>query len=137
MRERIDPIWLSQAESLIKQHRDFGRQVAVITATNRFIVEPIVQRFGVENLICSEPEILTGRYTGNFVGEPCFGEGKVIKIEEWLAANSLDLNSSWFYSDSHNDLPLLRKVTRPIAVDPDEKLKIAAQENGWQIISLR
>lgn len=137
MRECIDPIWLTKAETLIKQHRDFGRQVAVITATNRFIVEPIVQRFGVENLICSEPEILNGRYTGNFVGEPCFAEGKVIKIEEWLAANSLDLNSSWFYSDSHNDLPLLRKVTRPIAVDPDEKLKEIAQENDWQIISLR
>lgn len=137
MRECIDPIWLPKAEMLIKQHRNFGRQVAVITATNRFIVEPIVQRLGIEQLICSEPEIIDGRYTGNFVGEPCFAEGKVIKTEEWLAANSLDLGSSWFYSDSHNDLPLLNKVTRPIAVDPDEKLQNIAQENDWQIISLR
>ncbi len=142
MLERIEPIWLPAAESLVEKHRSAGDKLAVITATNRFVVEPIVRRLGIDQLICSEPELIDGRYTGDFVGTPCFAEGKITKIREWLSKSSQELNgqelgSAWFYSDSHNDLPLLKKVANPVAVDPDDKLKETADRQGWSIISLR
>lgn len=138
MRECIEPIWLSAAETLVEKHRSEGHQIIVITATNRFIVEPIVQRFGIDELICPEPEIQNGRYTGNFIGSTCFAEGKVEKMAIWLQKNNASLEEgSWFYSDSHNDLPLLGKVTNPVAVDPDSKLSSIAKERNWPIISLR
>ena len=137
MKDSIEPIWLNAAETLVNKHKTAGHKIAVITATNRFVVEPIVRRLGIEELICSEPEIVAARYTGNFIGTPCFAEGKVVKISEWLKRKGLDLSDSWFYSDSHNDLPLLNKVSNPIAVDPDDKLQTTAKEKGWPIISLR
>ena len=138
MREYIDPIWLTEAEALVEKHKSAGHQVIVVTATNRFIVEPIVRRFGIEELICPEPEMQNGRYTGNFVGPTCFAEGKVEKMALWLQNNNASLEEdSWFYSDSHNDLPLLEKVTNPVAVDPDAKLRSIAKERNWPIISLR
>lgn len=145
MRQSIDPIRLTKADALIKKHKDQGHEIAVITSTNRFVVEPIVRELGIENLICSEPEIVDGRYTGDFVGTPCFAEGKITKINQWLEENSGKLSgagpdvlkSAWFYSDSHNDLPLMREVGVPIAVDPDSKLRAEAQDRIWKIISLR
>lgn len=137
MRESIQPIWLPKAEALVEQHRSEGKELAVITATNRFVVEPIVQKLGIDNLICSEPEIIDGQYTGDFVGTPCFAEGKITKINEWLKPRAHNLQSAWFYSDSHNDLPLMKEVGKAVAVDPDPKLKDEAEKLGWQIISLR
>lgn len=137
MAECIKPIWLPKAEELLTKHREAGDEIAVITSTNRFVVEPIVQALQVDNLICSEPETKDGRYTGNFVGTPCFAEGKVVKIIEWLQGRTTQLEDAYFYSDSHNDLPLMRKVSKPIAVDPDDQLRNEAEQLDWQIISLR
>ncbi len=138
MRESIEPIWLPKAEALVEQHRKLGHRLAVITATNRFIVEPIVDRFEIDDLICSEPEVIAGTYTGEFIGTPCYAEGKVTCMGEWLKKNpGENLDEAWFYSDSHNDLPLLSRVTNPVAVDPDEKLAEQAKKEGWAILSLR
>jgi len=135
--EKIRPIILPAALGLIQNHRNKGDTLVVITATNRFITEPIVKTMNIENLIATEPEMRNGRYTGHVVGIPCFREGKVKRLDEWLKRTGMNLDSSSFYSDSHNDLPLLERVTRPVAVDPDETLAQHAEIKGWPIISLR
>ena len=134
---KIRPILLPRAMELVKQHRTAGDTLLIITATNRFITEPIAEMLGVPNLLATEPEFLDGRYTGRPAGIPCFQQGKVKRLNAWLAATGHDLAGSWFYSDSHNDLPLLSRVTYPVAVDPDEALAEYAQERGWPMISLR
>lgn len=133
----IEPMWLTRAERLVETHRSQGHRLIVITATNRFVVEPIVDKFGIADLICSETEIIDGTYTGKLIDEPCMGEGKVSKLQRWMTAHNETLNNAIFYSDSHNDLPLLNLVPNPVAVDPDDQLKSTAKENGWPIISLR
>ncbi len=135
--ERIKPLLLPAAFAAIEQHRQRGDVLMVITATNRFITEPIVKLYGIEHLIATAPEFREGRYTGNFEGTPCFQEGKVKRLDEWLEETGQDLPGSWFYSDSHNDLPLLRRVSNPVAVDPDETLSRVAKENGWPVVSFR
>jgi len=137
MKEYIEPIWLPKAMDLLQTHRDKGETLVVITATNRFIVQPIVRAMRVDHLICTEPEVIGRTYTGNLIDEPCMGQGKVTKLERWLETQNESLEGACFYSDSHNDLPLLNRVDRPIAVDPDKKLHHIAEENGWPIISLR
>ena len=134
---KIRPILLPKAQALIDQHRKAGDLPLIITATNRFVTEPIAQIYGIEHLIATAPEFSAGRYTGRFVGTPCFREGKVAKLDEWLEEQGQSLADSWFYSDSHNDLPLLSKVAHPVAVDPDDALKTHAEAQGWPIISLR
>jgi HAD superfamily hydrolase (TIGR01490 family) len=135
--EKIKPILLPAAYELIEKHRKAGDILIVITATNQFVTEPIVRFYGIEHLIATLPEFRDGRYTGQFVGAPCFREGKVERLNSWLSANDHSLEDSWFYSDSHNDLPLLSRVANPVAVDPDQMLAGIAQEKGWPIISLR
>lgn len=150
--EVIRPLWLPRAEVLLADHRERGDQLVIITATNRFVVEPICQALGVTEIIATEPEILHGRYTGGVVGEPSFREGKVTRLQQWLAehhpgatqmtAESIGgvderLEGSFFYSDSGNDLPLLLVVDNPVAVDPDDKLRAEAEARNWPIISLR
>lgn len=135
--EKILPILLPAARAVIERHRQAGDLPIVITATNRFVTEPIARLYGIEHLIATTPEFRDGRYTGRFEGTPCFQEGKVTRLDEWLARHGQDLDGSWFYSDSHNDLPLLAKVGNPVAVDPDETLLNVAQEKGWPVISLR
>lgn len=137
MKEYIEPIWLPKAMDLLQSHRDQGHRLVVITATNRFIVQPIVRALRVDDLICTEPEIIGRTYTGNLIDEPCMGQGKVTKIRRWLEAEHESLKDACFYSDSHNDLPLLNIVDKPIAVDPDEKLQKIAEEKGWPVMSLR
>ncbi len=137
LNEKILPVMLDKAYSLLKKHRDQGHTLLIITATNRFITEPIAQRFGVEHLLATEPEIRDGEYTGAVAGTPCFQQGKVELLQQWLTQNQATLKDSWFYSDSHNDLPLLNQVDHPIAVDPDDKLRQAALAGNWPIISLR
>jgi len=109
----------------------------IITATNRFITGPIARRLGVDELIAVDAEIREGRYTGRVSGTPSFREGKIQRLEEWLANRDVSLDDAWFYSDSHNDLPLLEKVDHPIAVDPDATLDSIARARNWRIISLR
>ena len=135
--EKIKPILLPAAYRLIDKHRSAGALPVVITATNRFVTEPITKLYGIDLLIATTPELSGGRYTGNFEGIPCFQEGKVKRLNEWMANNGHNLDGSWFYSDSHNDLPLLSQVANPVAVDPDETLYAIATEKSWPVISLR
>ncbi len=133
----IKPIHLPAAQALVEKHRAQGDTLLVITATNRFITEPIVKLFGIDNLLATTPEFHNGRYTGKFSDTPCYQAGKITHLQNWLANSSETLTDSCFYSDSHNDLPLLKLVDHPVAVDPDEILSQAAKEANWQIISLR
>ena len=135
--QAIKPLMLNAAQQLIDKHKDRGDTLLVITATNRFVTEPIVRLYGIENLLATAPEFIDGRYTGGFNGIPCFQEGKVKLLEAWLKDSSETMQDSWFYSDSHNDLPLLKLVDNPVAVDPDEKLTEFASAANWPIISLR
>jgi len=137
MREQILPIVLPKARELAQRHRAQGDELLIITATNRFITEPIAAEFGISELLASDPEIRDGRYTGRIEGVPCFREGKVTRLEAWLGGRSVSLKDSWFYSDSHNDVPLLEKVSHAVAVDPDKTLQRHALQQGWPIISLR
>jgi HAD superfamily hydrolase (TIGR01490 family) len=133
----IRPLLLQPAQQLIEKHRKRGDTLMVITATNRFVTEPIVSLYGIEILLATTPDFVDGRYTGSFTGIPCFQEGKVKTLEEWLLKSSETLKNSWFYSDSHNDLPLLMRVDNPVAVDPDDKLELYAKSANWPIITLR
>ena len=126
----------NKSKALIAQHKAMGHTLMVITATNSFVTRPIVTAFGIDNLIATEPKIENGRYTREIDGVPSFKEGKVTRLNAWLAENNETLEGSYFYSDSHNDLPLLEQVTTAIAVDPDPKLRSVAEDKGWDIISL-
>ncbi|MDZ7621327.1 MAG: HAD family hydrolase [Candidatus Competibacteraceae bacterium] len=135
--DKIRPILLPKALELLARHRNAGDTLLIITATNRFITAPIAELLDVPHLLATEVEFADGRYTGRSFGIPCFQHGKVERLSEWLAETGHDLDRSWFYSDSHNDLPLLGRVRYPVAVDPDAVLAQHAQERGWPILSLR
>src|SRR5688572_26588412 len=140
MQSRILPMAGQPARSLVRRHLERGDLCAIITATNSFVTAPIAREFGVSHLIATEPESRNGRFTGRVAGTPCFREGKVRRLDEWLAAQGRALGEfaeSCFFSDSHNDLPLFERVSRPVAVDPDEALASAARERGWEVMSLR
>lgn len=137
MREKIEPIMLPRAKALLQQHRDQGDYLLIITATNRFVTEPIGAAFAVDDMLATEPQIRDGRYTGELEGTPCFQEGKVIRLNQWLEKSGYNLAGSWFYSDSQNDIPLLERVDHPVAVDADETLSAHAEQKGWQQITLR
>ncbi|CAG0990686.1 putative phosphatase [Burkholderiales bacterium] len=140
LERKIRPLVLPAALALVRERVARGDRVAIVTATNAFITRPIADLFGVEHLLATEPEQINGRYTGKVVGEPCFQAGKVLRLESWLEGQGTRLaqySSSWFFSDSRNDLPLLRVVTRPVAVRPDPALRELAESLGWPILSLR
>jgi HAD superfamily hydrolase (TIGR01490 family) len=137
IRERIEPIMLPAARRLLEEHRSIGDTLMIITATNRFVTEPIARLYGIEHLIATTPEFKDGHYTGHYEGTPCFQEGKVTRLDAWLNQHQQSLDGSWFYSDSHNDLPLLARVRHPIAVNPDDILREHATLQGWPILSLR
>lgn len=137
MATKIAPMQLNKARQLLEKHRKEGDYLLIITATIRFVTEPIAKQLRVDDLLASEGEMINGRYTGKPTGIPCFQEGKVERLQNWLKENKQELAGSYFYSDSHNDLPLLKVVDNPVAVDPDETLKNYAEENGWPVISLR
>lgn len=137
MAECIEPMILPKAEALLAEHKVQGDTIVIITATNRFVTAPIAERLAVEHLIAIEVEEVDGEYTGNTFGTPSYREGKITRLEEWLQAHPQDLAGAHFYSDSHNDLPLLMRVEYPVAVDPDDTLRAYSQEHGWQILSLR
>lgn len=137
MSSRILPNITNKARALVEKHASQNDELLIITATNSFITAPIAEELGISNLIATEPEIIDQRYTGKVSGTPCFREGKVSRLNEWCAKKNLSLDGSWFYSDSHNDLPLLELVEHPVAVDPDDLLKKHAIEKNWPVISLR
>jgi HAD superfamily hydrolase (TIGR01490 family) len=138
MQSKILPMILPSARQLVASHGN--ELIAIITATNSFVTGPIATELGVTHLLATDPEIRNGEFTGGVKGTPCFREGKVTRLNEWLASRGESLESfesSYFYSDSQNDLPLLSKVTHPVAVDPDAILRAHAKTHGWPIISLR
>jgi len=140
MRLRILPMISEGGRALVRGHLEAGDLCAIITATNSFVTTPIARAFEIEHLIATEPEVREGRFTGRVAGTPCFREGKLARLEQWLAGRGQalrDFAQSVFYSDSHNDLPLLERVTRPVAVDPDEALTVEAARRGWAVICLR
>lgn len=133
----VRPIVARHAEALIAHHRKRGDAVAIITATNRFITDPIAELLGIDALIATEPEIVDGAYTGGIAGVPSFQDGKITRAIDWVAAQPQPFEHVTFYSDSHNDLPLLRWADTAVAVDPDDTLAAAARAADWSIISLR
>ncbi len=140
MDQVIRPMMTKKAQNLVDKHKAQGDLCLIITATNSFVTKPIASAYGIENLIGTDPEMLDGQYTGGVTGVPSFQEGKVTRINQWLAARGQTLSSfetSYFYSDSHNDLPLMKLVTNPVAVDADATLTEYAQQQGWPHISLR
>lgn len=136
MQTIIEPLITPEAQALVDKHRQRNDTLLIITATNRFITAPIAKAFGIENLLATEPELVDNKYTGKVTGTPCYREGKVERLHSWLADNNENLDNSWFYSDSHNDLPLLNEVTYPVAVNPDEQLRQSAEQHNWPIIQL-
>lgn len=143
MEDFVEPMMLPAAQALLQSHRARADFCLIITATNRFVTEPIAQRLGVDALLATELEMVDDRYTGRVQGRPNFQGGKVLNLQEWLtqwnanSATPLSMENSIFYSDSFNDLPLMEYAARAIAVDPDDTLRRIAQERGWEILSLR
>ncbi|MDH5425932.1 MAG: HAD-IB family hydrolase [Gammaproteobacteria bacterium] len=137
MADKILPIITDKARALVKKHKEDGDILIIITATNSFVTAPIAKEFDIDNLIATEPEMINGRYSGKISGTPCFKEGKITRLQEWLLEKHIAFEDCTFYSDSINDLPLLKRVNNPVVVDPDEKLAAYAKENNWPIISLR
>ncbi|ROU00597.1 HAD family hydrolase [Marinobacter sp. R17] len=135
--ERVRPMLLEKAFKLLEQHRRQGHYLLIITATNRFVTQPIADLLGVDDLIATEPEWQDGRYTGQVAGVPSFQAGKVTRLSAWLEQHKRTAGDAWFYSDSHNDVPLLEQVAHPVVVDPDPKLADLARERDWPIITLR
>ncbi|MHB8667201.1 MAG: histidinol-phosphatase [Burkholderiales bacterium] len=139
MAQKILPKISAAARRLVGRSMGEARLCAIVTATNSFVTAPIAREFGVPHLVATEPEQVDGRFTGRVSGTPCFREGKVTRVEQWLAALGMrweDFSETRFYSDSHNDLPLLERVTHPVAVRPDRPLEQAARARGWDIIAL-
>jgi len=140
MQRKILPIVTAKGRELVAEYLQGAELVVIITATNSFVTLPIAREFGVEHLIATEPEQTGGEFTGRVSGTPSFREGKIARLDAWLANRGLNWNNisqSWFYSDSLNDLPLLQRVSNPVAVDPDPTLKAHAEQHGWPVISLR
>ena len=139
MRDVIAPAIHERARALVQKHRDAGDEVLIITATNEFVTRPIAQELGVPQLLALELERDTdGWITGDIRGVPTMREGKVLRMEQWLAERDLDWQDvdSTFYSDSMNDVPLLEKVNHPVATNPDPRLRALAQQRGWRILDL-
>lgn len=136
---QIEPIILPKARELIAWHVAHGHVTAIVTAANSFLTAPIARMIGVEHLLASDPEIVEGEYTGSIAGIPCFHEGKIAKLDAWLASRGEalpDFAESYFYGDSQSDVPLMEKVTHPVAVGSDETLGKIAQVRNWPVISL-
>ena len=136
----IAPMILPKSLELVASHEARGDLTMIITAANSFVSTPIARMFGVSHLLASVPESRDGEFTGNIEGIPCFHEGKVIMLDAWLASRGqtlADFRESYFYGDSQSDVPLMEKVTHPIAVEPDDALAELARQRNWPIISLR
>ena len=142
MARHIEPLITRAARARLALHQDAGHLCALVTATNAFVTGPIARNLGIPHLIATIPaqRADNGAYTGKPRGTPSFREGKITRVEAWLESLGLwwgAFQRTWFYSDSHNDLPLLERVSDPVAVDPDPTLAALAREKGWPIISLR
>lgn len=142
MDRHIRPIIGDKARALVRSHLDAGDLCVIVTATNSFVTGPIAREFGIHHLIGTIPavDVKDGAFFGTATGTPSFQAGKIDRVEQWLEAHGLwwgSFDNSHFYSDSHNDLPLMKHVRTPVAVDPDDKLRHHASQMGWKIITLR
>ena len=137
MRSSVIPMVKAKSQTTLDHHNAQGDTVILISATNDFVGKPIAEYFGIQHLLATQPKIVNGRYTTEIEGTPCFQEGKVTRLNEWMKLHNENLEGSYCYTDSINDLPLLEVVDTPIAVDPDDRLKETAEERDWPIISLR
>ena len=140
METRIRPMMTAKSQALVRAQLESGAVVAVVTATNSFVTGPIARAFGIPHLVATIPAQENGVFTGKPRGTPAFKGGKIERVEAWLESLGLcweSFGKSSFYSDSHNDLPLMNKVTNPVAVDPDDTLRAHASAHGWPVISLR
>lgn len=142
MDRHIRPIIGEPARALVREHLDAGDLCAIVTATNSFVTGPIAREFGIPHLIGTIPavDLKDGTFFGTSTGTPSFQAGKIVRVEQWLEALGLwwgSFKTTCFYSDSHNDLPLMKQVKMPVAVDPDDRLHAYASEMGWKIITLR
>ena len=137
LRDWVEPMMLPAAEALLARHRERGDTLLIITATNTVVTRPIADRLGVPDLIGCDVECHNDIYTGRPTGVPSFREGKIARLQDWLEHQPISTRGAYFYSDSHNDLPLLDWVDNPVAVDPDPQLSQVAEDRGWPIISLR
>ncbi|AWI78015.1 MAG: HAD-IB family hydrolase [Betaproteobacteria bacterium HGW-Betaproteobacteria-13] len=140
MEQSIRPMITPKARALVEQHLSSNAMVAVVTATNSFVTGPIVREFGIPHLIATIPAQENGQFTGKPRGTPSFKAGKIERVDAWLESLGLhdgSFDSTWFYSDSHNDLPLMQRVQQPVAVDPDDTLRAYAASHAWPVISLR
>ena len=137
--ECIEPMLLDKAFDLLNEHRIKGDTLLMMTATHAVVAEPVAARLGFEHWLGSGVGIHDDRYTGKAAGSPCFQQGKVDHLADWRSRHPdiADPDDCWFYSDSHNDLPLLSAVGHPVAVDPDDTLRAHAEANHWPIMSLR
>ncbi len=131
------------AIALVKRHQDAGDLCCVVTATNSFVTRPIVNAFGITHLVATEPATVnhdaSQMFTGAVHGIPSFREGKIQRVQDWLASlgHAMDrMEKSYFYSDSLNDLPLLEQVSHPIATNPDPRLRAEAEKRQWPILEL-
>lgn len=140
MQQKIMPMMTESSRNLVEKHRANGDLLLIITATNSFVTAPIAKAFGIDHLIGTTPEEVNGEFTGGVSGTPSFQQGKITRLNEWLSARGQDLKdfeTTWFYSDSHNDLPLMQMVDQPVAVNADPTLKAYAEAHGWPMMSLR
>ena len=135
----IRPIINDRARALVNRHLADGDLCALVTATNSFVTGPICLEFGISNLIATIPAQENGQFTGKPRGTPAFRDGKITRVEDWLESMGFwwsNFERSWFYSDSLNDLPLLSRVSDPVAVDPDPTLLAHAQAAGWPVLKI-
>lgn len=137
LRKKIEPVILPDAEKLLATHYRSGHCRVLISATNRFLTEPLRERWDMEVDLSTEPAVSEGLFTGQVRGIPSFGPGKVDNLQRWIMGQPKRFEAIHFYSDSHNDLPLLNWVDHPVVVDPDPQLRRHAQDEGWPVISLR
>jgi len=133
---KIKPIMTDKGIATLEKHRTAGDHLIIITSTNNFITQPIAELYNVHQLIATQPQMVDGKYTGE-LDVPCFAHHKIDRLNEWLDSCGLNLQGSYGYSDSHNDIPLLDAVNHAYAVDPDDKLRDYAKDKHWNIVSFR
>ncbi|MGA4322107.1 HAD family hydrolase [Ectopseudomonas hydrolytica] len=133
----IEPIFYSDASRTLAAHREAGDRLLVISASAHFLVSAIAERFGIDEVLAIDLELQHGFYSGRTEGVLTYREGKVTRLQAWLAEQNENLAGASFYSDSRNDLPLLQLVDRPFAVNPDPTLRAHAEQAGWPILNWR
>ena len=137
MDAKINDILLPKAQAVVDEHRAKGDTLLVITATNSFVTAPIVERYGIENLLATNPEVKNNQFTGKVLGEPCFQQGKITHLKQWLEQTGENIKGAYFYSDSHNDLPMLELVDYPVVVHGDDTLQKIAKQRDWPSLDWR